>query len=272
METYTTLLGEKILYAPPAPEVAAFLARVIDAANDPNVSESALIDLIYGPHNPILKQGVFPGHGMVTRETFANPIYHVMQDLLGRKRVQMGTLNIDAALDEHTVTVSEAAEMLGVHVSAVRQAIHAHRLAAVKRGGVWLISPRAIDSFHLSRRGPAPKRQDAQQSPAPVLLVRVGNAPGASFRLSVRGGVLRETGRQKHTVEGEIDQFESVAIRSGGDGKHRFFELRPAQDKQELMFQGFFVRGRFQIAHKENNPERALAAWREWHAKGKNEK
>ena len=48
------------------------------------------------------------------------------------------------------------------------------------------------------------------------------------------------------------------------------FELHPAQDKQELMFQGVFVRGLFKIVLKENNSARALAAWREWHAKSEN--
>ena len=35
------------------------------------------------------------------------------------------------------------------------------------------------------------------------------------------------------------------------------FELHPAQDKQELMFQGVFVRGLFKIVLKENNSARA---------------
>jgi hypothetical protein len=88
--TYTMLSGERLEVGTPAPAVAAFLARVTDATNDPRVSDADLTDLIYGKENPILRQDILPNHGVVTREVFDDPAYRVMTDLLGRKRAQVG--------------------------------------------------------------------------------------------------------------------------------------------------------------------------------------
>jgi excisionase family DNA binding protein len=250
------MAGEDLEYDTPTPAVRAFLARVIDASADPRVSESELVELIYGAEDPILKQGVIPNHGLVTRETLADPLYHVLTDLLGRKRVQLGTLDPERAAGEYTITVTEAAERLGVHPSAVRQAIQAHRLDAVKRGGIHLLKSRSIDSYRVSRRGPKPAE------PEPALEVVVGNDEGGSFRLRVIGGEVEETGRKGHRVSGIVRSFARAAVISGGKGAYRFFELEPADAEEELAVGAFSVRGRFTIARKENNARRANEEWK----------
>lgn len=156
MERYTTLAGETVEYRRPEPALAAFLARVVDAAHDPGVTESAMIDLLYGPENPLLDTSIIPGRGVVTKAAFEHPVYRVLQDLLGRKRVQVGTLDLAASDARHTVSVTEAAERLGVHPSAVRQALQTGRLAGRKVGGTWLTTEEALASFRVVRRGPRP--------------------------------------------------------------------------------------------------------------------
>lgn len=252
MERYTTISGETIEYETPSREVAAFLARLVDAAHDPRVTESAMIDLLYGRTNPLLRQDILPGHGVVTKEVFANPVYHMMLDLLGRKRVQLDTLDPEAARDEYTITVTEAAERLGVHPSAVRQAIQSGRLDAVKRGHQHLIRPSALESFKLARRGPLPRA---------ALQVRIGNDEHGSFRLRLADGFLDETGRDAHRVEGVVRSWKKAYVLSGAKGAYRFFELTPGEEEGEVAWGPFFVRGHFAV-RKENNTRKANEAWR----------
>lgn len=253
MERYTTIAGEVIEYETPGRDVAAFLARLVDAAHDPRVTESVMVDLIYGAENPLLRKDIIPGRGVVTKEVFADPVYHVMTDLLGVKRVQLGTLDPEAARDEYTITVTEAAERLGVHPSAVRQAIAAKRLDAVKRGHQHMIRPSALESFRISRRGPLPRT---------ALQARVGNDEGGSFRIRVARGALEETGREGHKVEGIVRSWTKAWVISGAKGRYRFFELRPADEDGEVAWGPFFVRGRFSVVERENNTRRAQESWR----------
>ena len=260
MERYTMISGEAVEYERPAPEVAAFLARVVDAANDPSVTESDLTDLIYGTENPILKQGILPHHGVVTQEVFASPVYHVMTDLLGRKRVQAGTLNLTRARDEYTMTVADAAKQLGVHPSAVRQAIQVHKLDAMKRGGVHLLRPSSVASYHVSRRGPAPRAAHDQEDPA--LDVTIGSEAGRSARLRVVGGELQVRSKHAAVVHGVVPRFTRAVLIVGGEGKHRLFVLEPSDERDEISVSPFGVRGRFHTVMKENNPRRARAEWK----------
>jgi excisionase family DNA binding protein len=257
MESYTNLAGEVLEYESPPAKVAAFLARVIDATHDPGVTEAAMTELVYGPENPILAQGVLEHHGVVTKEVFENPLYHVMTDLLGRKRVQAGTLDPPKAREEYTVTIAEAADQLGVHPSAVRQAVHAKTLDAIKVGGSWRLKPSSVASYRVSRRSPAGRSE-------PVATAVVGSVDGASFRLKILGGKLTETGRHDRRVEGTIDRFDRMAVISGPKGKYRFFEIEPAATDEAIEFGPFFVKGRYRIVTKENNPRRASEAWREF--------
>ena len=159
MNTYRLLSGQNIEYPDPSPPVARFLARVRLAANDPNVSLSGLIELIYGPDNPLLDNMMLPGRSMVTKAVFANPVYHVMADQIGVKEVQLGLLDMNAARECYTLSVPQAAKRLGITPSAVRSAINAHRLAGMYDNGQWWIRPESVDSYKVSTRGPKRRRQ-----------------------------------------------------------------------------------------------------------------
>jgi excisionase family DNA binding protein len=253
VERYTTLAGETLEYLTPAPEVAAFLARVVEAVHDPTVTEATLTELVYGKANPLLDQTILPHHGVVTKAVFADPVYHVILDLLGRKRATTGRLDVAKALEEYTVTVTEAARQLGVHPSAVRQAIQQHRLDAVKRGGVHLLRPSSVESYRVSRRGPRP---------APALAACVGNVPGASCRIKIRGGALEVEERDSATVTGSVARFERVAVLTSTGANQRLFVLEPADEQDQLAFPPFWVRGRFRVVAHENNARRARDAWK----------
>ncbi|UJR81510.1 helix-turn-helix domain-containing protein [Sandaracinus amylolyticus] len=256
-ERYTTILGEVIEYAKPSAEVATFLERVKRAAHDPGVSEAQLSELVYGRGNPVLDQSVFPGRGAVTKAVHANPVWHVMQDLLDAKRVQSGNLDAGAANAAFSLTVAEAAERLEMSEGAVRQAIASEKLAAVKRGNVYLIDPASIATYRerVARRGP-------RAAPAPALELRIGNAPGASFM--VKGGAFEESGRDGRVIDGVIREFRRVAIKFGDGGRHaqRMFVLEPATRSDEFTLGPFFVRGRYRVVEKINNPADVAERWK----------
>ena len=261
MERHTTIAGETLEYPRPGPELAAFLARVRAAAEDPRVSEQALVELLYGSENPILDHTIFRGRGAVTRETFANPVYHVMLDLLDAKRVQVGTLEPERAAQRYTMTVTEAAAELGVSTSAVRQAIAAKTLAAWKKSSGYLLDPHSVATYrdHVKRRGPRPE---------PALRLKIGNRPGASFRVKAPG--LEEVGSTKledggQVVEAIVPRFTRAAVAFSGKRSNTFLLLEPQPDGEERVrdFHGCYeVRGRFRIVEKITDPEEASKRFR----------
>jgi excisionase family DNA binding protein len=216
-----------------------------------------LIALIYGRTNPLLDHAMVPGHSMVTAAVFENPIYHVLTDLLGRKRVQVGTLDLAAARARFTMTVGEAAERLGVNATAVRKAIAARRLVAWKDGPAWWLDPTTVDSFQLARRGLPPR-----------LEVRMGNAPGVALRVKYPGDLEGEDRPAANTVAGTITHWKRVAVltsmeRDDGEKGQRLFILEPGGKESEVKAGDFYVRGRF-TTKKVNSSERAREQWKEF--------
>jgi hypothetical protein len=163
MNTYKLVSGETIRYPDPPPPVAAFLARVRLAAQDPTVSIGQMIDLVYGPDNPLLDHTVFPGRGMVTVAVHADPVYRVMRDQLAVKEIAAGLYDPAEARKAYTLSVPAAAKQLGISPAAVRLAISNQRLAAVYDNGQWWIRPSSVASYKVSNRGPKaagrPRRQ-----------------------------------------------------------------------------------------------------------------
>jgi hypothetical protein len=153
MNTYTCASGEIITYPDPAPDVTAFLARVRAAADDPAVDRNQLIELIYGLENPLLDKGILPGRAMVTKAVFANPIYHIMSDLLFRKELAARNQTPDVVAAAHTVSVRDAAKQLGITEASVRAAITARKLAAWMRNGQWYLRPESVAAYKVSNRG-----------------------------------------------------------------------------------------------------------------------
>jgi excisionase family DNA binding protein len=250
---YRTLSGHRIELERPVGALAEFFERATTAAEDKLITEDELIALLYSAENPLLSPGLVPGRGMVTKETLAHPLYRVLQDLLVRKYLAQRNLDVEAIAARHTLTMVEAAQRLGVHVSAVQQAIKAQRLPSWIKDGRHYLSPNAVDAFELSRRGPKAKGR--------LLTYRAGNAPGTSYRVKVPASRVLET--KGRTVVAEVDEWSRIAVLSGGEGKYRFFELEPvACGSERLEFGGFYVDGPFRVTKKINNPREAREAFK----------
>jgi hypothetical protein len=249
--------GEQIGYPAPAPAVAKFLERVRRAAADAKVSEDELLALIYGRENPLLDHTALPGRSMVTPAVFANPLYRVLVDLLDRKRVQTGALDLERARARYTLSVTDAAAHLGVNATAVRKAIGAGRLPAWRADGQFWLDPATVAAFEVDRRGPAPR-----------LAVRVGSAPGVSLRLKHAGaleGEVRVEG--SNVVTGRLAQWKRVAVmttaeRADGTKNVRFYVLEPGGPEADISLGTFRVQGRFTVAQTVNNPQKAAEAWK----------
>jgi excisionase family DNA binding protein len=244
-----------------APEVLEFVERVRKASEDASVPERALTELIWGLENPLLDTTVVPGKAYATRATYEHPAWDVLMDLESRKRIQVGTLDLDRAHSKYTLTVAEAAERLGMHESAVRQAIQARKLAAIKRNGQHFLDPKSVQAYRKGNRGPK-----AGGNP---LFVQCGSMPGVTFQVKqalwgknnlkiVRDGLGART--RFDTPAG----WKRIAVLTGkkDENSYRYFLLEPADKFQELAFEGFFVRGQFKVAERVNNSREAQDAFK----------
>ncbi|MBX3216932.1 MAG: hypothetical protein KF850_33175 [Labilithrix sp.] len=156
---YRTVSGHTITFEA-GPKVAAFLRRIEAAVDDPKVSERELTGLAFSAENPILDHSLFPGRGGVTPKVLADPAYHVMTDLLFRKQLAEQGDGVEKIAARYSMTVAEAAAELGIHASAVRQAIAARRLASWVKDGQHYLDPRAVRALEVGTRGPKGPRRE----------------------------------------------------------------------------------------------------------------
>jgi excisionase family DNA binding protein len=126
--------GEELVFSQPEDSVIEYLERIRHAMENPTVSEQKMLELIYHPDNPLMDPEIIPGRGMVTTRTLEHPAYRVMMDYLDRKRVESGTLDLAGTEAAYSLNVTDAANLLDIHPSAIRQAIQSGRLTAWKKG------------------------------------------------------------------------------------------------------------------------------------------
>lgn len=254
IERYTSTTGEVIEYPTPSPETAAFLRRAIAAANDPSVTEGELLELLYGRENPILAQGIFPGRGAVTKAVLADPLYAVIVDLQQQKAVLAGSFVAERDAKPYTLTVAEAAERIGISPDAVRKAIRAARLSALRVDGEYRIAPNDADVYrdHVVPRGSAEPRPTVTQAivevtaGAPALVVRCGSAPGRSLRIKADTRV-QTTGKKGGVVDAIVQSFAEAIVATSGATTNHAFILQASRDTTRIEWGPFFVEGRFKV-------------------------
>jgi hypothetical protein len=247
MPTHTTINGRSIDYEPTAAE-AKFLHRVEAAVANPAVGDADLRALIYGPDNPLLDQHA--GYSFVTPAAFESPVFRVLLDLLDRKRVAAGSLDLAKTAARYTLSVAAAAERLGIRDSAVRTAVLDGRLPAWMKDGEIRLAPESVDSYQVSRRGRPPR-----------LLVTCGSKDGASMRVRVVGGELEVNRKEGGLVEGQVTTWERVGVITGAkrearsgqlETTYRYWLLEPGGVARRVELDPFKVVGRFTIAEQKN--------------------
>jgi len=261
---YRTLAGDELDYPAPSEQLARFLDRVTEAANDPAIEAGEMTDLIYGPDNPLLgpSTSALPERRSVSRETWANPTWHMMLDLLEAKRIAV-------AESSSTMSLEEAGALLGITEDAVRKAAIAGTLDGEKRANRWYVTPGSVATYRdrVRRRG---------RWPATPLLIRCGTENGYSLKTkTAKPGTKKRV--RRHVVDVTISDFERMLIRlrwtnAKGERTRRVLVLEPDPSTEPWTFTWpprsdgkplFFIKGRFRFAEKFNNPAKAAAAWKE---------
>jgi excisionase family DNA binding protein len=251
---HTTVNGHRIEYTP-SPKVAAFLDRLADLADDPNVSEQEMIGLAFSRENPILDHTIFPTRGAVTKATLDDPAYAVQADLLFRKRLQVDGMSEEKVAARYTMTVAEAAAELGVHESAIRQAIGAKRLASWVKDGKHFLDPKAVRALELGTRGP---RAALVGGPLEIVMGHTADA-----RLKVKAfEPIAPLGRvEGNVVRGRLKTWKRVVVMTVSESGKRAFVLDPGTEDNEITFGPFSVRGRFVVKEKANSAKAAEQVW-----------
>lgn len=263
MPAYLTTAGETVTFADPDPVVADFLARAHAAAADPAVTVAQMVELIYGPENPTLARVEGIGRPVVTAEVFADPVFRVLSDLVGVKRVQAGHVEPAAVAERYTVTVADAATQLGITPTAVRAAINEKRLAGQQINGQWYTSEGAVASYRVSNRGRKSNKG-----------VRVRGGWHAGAGLHVRCTGLRLAGMSSDPdmsmfLDGNLpDRWKTAFVKtSGSDNELRGFEIEPdpeAEKDEEIRVGNLYVTGPFKVVRRYNSTKAALKAEHDW--------
>lgn len=270
MEHYKTLAGETITYDP-SPVEARFLAQVVDLAHDPTATESDMVALIYGSENPMLKHGVLPDRGLVTKETWANPVHQVAMHLLDVKRVATGTLDMKAVRARYTMTVKEAAAKIGMSPTGVRNAVHAGRLTHWRTGRAIYLDPVEVGNYRKAATGP--KRRGVKSSGSRPILghelqVAMGSRPGYSCHMKAPSRLLSDK-KVDHRREGPLPAgWQRIAFRFTDKAARQmtYYELIPGDAPAEIEHGPFYVKGRFTIARQLTKPDVVTEVWKAFKA------
>jgi uncharacterized protein YunC (DUF1805 family) len=261
MPNYLLSSGEVIEYPTPAPHVAAFIGRVKAAAESPDAKPAALLALVYGTENPILDVTSQPGYAMIGAKQLADPLYHVLADMVFRAQLRAVGQTAEDVYATYTVSVAEAAEQLGITVASVRAAITARKLAAVMRNGQWYLRPESVASYKVSNRG----RKKAAVEPATAdVQVRCGSAEGGSLSVRIVGGELKVDAKKGDAVLAHFPAGWSRALLKATTKQGvRVFELEPAPGESgEVEHLGLYARGPFRVVKTHTATRTANAVWK----------
>ena len=265
-QTYLMINNRVLEFDAPDASTQAFVARLHAMVLDPKTTEHAMSDLIYSDENPLLGPPPLPmpGRGWVTGDTLKNPVWHMMQDLISRKQIVLGKLDLSEVRKSYTVSVSDAAAKLGIAASAVRKAIMEWKLSAWRDGDQWWIDPRSVASYQVARRGPAP-----------ALDICLGSVPGSALKVKASNELEDKHRVHDNVLSGRLTQWRRIAVLTIKDTERdsedtskiqRLFVLEPGGQESEIRLGEFYVRGRFTITEKINSTLKAQDAWKAFEA------
>ena len=269
--THTARSGEVIRF-PDTPSTRAFwdhlLALFENAAHDAD----DIFDHLYSIHNPLLDAAPEHGEGAVvlTREAMRSPLWMASRDLLTRKALASAEeMHRKGEPTAYTLSVREAAEMLGIGSRAVRAACEKGTLVAIRneKATRWLISHASVASYRADHKKRGPQAQSSGDVASCILRVKSGHKSGAKlfFKADGERTITTEDIDEGKGWEGEVVGWTRAGIETS-KGRSRFFLLAPKEGAEESFeFEGFFVRGAFEIVEKINNSKEARARMASFH-------
>ncbi len=151
LHVHETISGQRVEYPEPEPDVAAYLERVRATVADAGAGVEEVRMLVYGEQNPILDTETF-GRPMVTHRVLEEPLWYVLADLLLRKELAVRGQDPAHLAAQHTLTVAEAAQRLGLTEEDIRDAIAKRRLPAWMKDTEPTVNPRSLALFEANER------------------------------------------------------------------------------------------------------------------------
>lgn len=267
MHVYITQNGHEIEYDKFSKAEDAFLLKAKEAVVSEDVSTNQMIALVYGPDNPVLDYS--QGTPNVTATVLAHPLYRILSDLIGVKRVALGELDLDKAHARYTIDVPSASQKLGITPQAIRAAIDANRLPGLYRKGQWWLTQESIDNYQVSNRPgrpPSVRKQPAQIEDGLIhhgVSAVTGSEAGASLSVRVDKPLIIED-REQNKVHGRFpDGWKVALIKTTTEAGTRAILIKSVKGKQkEIRHYGLFVNGEFQVIKNFNKTVDANRVWR----------
>lgn len=178
MDRCKLLSGETVPLKGVEAHEVAFLKNLQRMAKS-GVSFFEIERLAIGPGSPALQ-----GWSRVTPEIVSSPLYRVASDIATRAGIAEGLIlapehegkRKEIPADRSLMSVTQAANTLGLSRAAVHKAIQQKRLAAQRFGNVVLVSRDGVESYKRARaeRVPAGRRGHGAGAalPRPALVAR----------------------------------------------------------------------------------------------------
>jgi excisionase family DNA binding protein len=172
MKRHELLSGETIPLKDIEARDTAFLGNLQRMAND-GMSFFELERVAIGPGSPALR-----GWSRVTPEIVGSPLYRVAADIVTRAGIAQGLLlapeheekRSEVPADRSLMSVTQAANTLGISRAAVHKAIQQERLPSQRYGNVLLVDREAVRRYRQARSGrgstpPSKRRGRARGEP-----------------------------------------------------------------------------------------------------------
>lgn len=146
---YELLDGETLDLSPLPKQDVEFLLDLMQRA----MNENDYFDL----ERLVCGKGAYPlkGGSRVTREIHDTPLFRAAEDVVDRVGIRQGALAPDSGgkriLTEDIVSVTEAADALGITRSAVIKAAQAGRIRGKKIGHTWALLRRSVKIYSVAQ-------------------------------------------------------------------------------------------------------------------------
>jgi len=146
---YELLNGETLDLSASGKEDDAFLLDLMQRA----MNDEDYFDL----ERRVCGQGAYTlkGSARITREVHETPLFRAAEDIVDRVGIRQGALAPDPGDErvptEDIVSVTEAADALGITRSAVIKAAQTGRIKGKKIGHTWALLRRSVDSYRVAQ-------------------------------------------------------------------------------------------------------------------------
>jgi hypothetical protein len=151
VKTYTLLSGEIISLLGLSPADHQYLLKLnSDARGD--VDYFDLLRRVKGPESPLLRDG------RITKEVVRSAVYRAAHDIADRAGIEQGYLlapdveqPATLGASEKLLSLTEAAEVIGISRPATHQALVEGRLPGQKVGNAWVTTKTDAEAFKRKR-------------------------------------------------------------------------------------------------------------------------